>query len=404
MKLARAPAMQDANTTRIIHAVGAGGEDEVRFVGGCVRDALLRRPIKDIDLGTTALPETVIARAEADGLKAVPTGIEHGTVTVISNHIPVEVTTLRRDVETDGRRAVVAFTTDWREDALRRDLTMNALSLSPDGVLHDYFGGVADAEAGRVRFVGVAEERIREDVLRILRFFRFHAHYGRTDPDAEGLAACKDLAHLIPTLSAERVHQETLRLLEAPDPTPTLELASRIGVWRRIGVGEAALDKFRRFLALDIPITRDPLLRLACLIDGAVAPGALATKLRLSNREKRRLEAWADFAAQAPPNGAGLNDALYRRGADAIDGAAALSLAGPAPDPGWRAALDAAENWKPRTLPIKGRDLVALGLDHGPAIGAIRARVEAWWIDKAFAPDRAACLAEARRLIDEAAG
>ena len=194
MKLPRRSWMEEAWLSDVFDALQAG---TVRFVGGCVRDSLLDRPVKDVDLATDLDPDRVTAAAEAAGLKVVPTGIAHGTVTVICNHHPVEITTLRKDVETDGRRAVVAFTDDWREDALRRDLTFNALSMDRDGTVHDYFDGVQDALAGRVRFVGEAETRIREDALRILRFFRFFAHYGRDAPDADGVAACRRCADLL---------------------------------------------------------------------------------------------------------------------------------------------------------------------------------------------------------------
>jgi poly(A) polymerase len=214
-------------TQAVIHALeAAGGPGCARFVGGCVRDALLKRPIGDIDIATTLRPDAVTAALTAAGLKAAPTGIEHGTVTAISSGKPFEITTLRRDVETDGRRAVVAFTEDWAEDAARRDFRLNALYLQPDGTLNDPTGGgIADAHAGRIVFVGDAETRIREDYLRILRFFRFLAWFGRGEPDAAGLAACAALKDGARGLSGERVSKELLKLLAAYDPRPAVALA-----------------------------------------------------------------------------------------------------------------------------------------------------------------------------------
>ena len=211
--------MQSPAVEAVIAALEAGG-GEVRFVGGCVRDMLAERPIKDIDLATPMAPETVMQKLEAAGLKVVPTGLKHGTVTAVSQGRPFEVTTLREDVETDGRHALVAFTDSWEADAARRDLTMNALSLSPAGDLYDPFGGREDLAAGRVRFVGAARIRIAEDYLRLLRFFRFHAYYGRGEPDPEGLAAAEALAPGLTRLSAERVRDELVALAGGAGPEP----------------------------------------------------------------------------------------------------------------------------------------------------------------------------------------
>ena len=226
---ARAPWLPAADTRAVLEALMADGKP-ARLVGGCVRDALAGRPVTDVDIATPETPPRVIDLLRAAGLKAVPTGVEHGTVTAVVRGKPFEVTTLRRDVTTDGRHAVVAFTDDWTEDAARRDFTMNALSADPDGRVHDPFDGVADLAAGRVRFVGEARARIREDVLRILRFFRFHAHYGKGAPDADGLAACRELAPLLPRLSAERVATELLKLLKAPDAAATVRMMREAGI------------------------------------------------------------------------------------------------------------------------------------------------------------------------------
>ncbi|MFQ5959208.1 MAG: CCA tRNA nucleotidyltransferase, partial [Alphaproteobacteria bacterium] len=210
-------------TRAVVDALRAQGA-EVRFVGGCVRDAVAGRKVTDVDIATPDPPETVIRLLEAAGIRVVPTGIKHGTVTAVVARRPFEITTLRRDVETYGRHAKVAFTDDWTADAARRDFTINALFCAPDGTLYDPFGGLDDLRAGRVRFVGDAVQRIREDVLRLLRFFRFYAHYGRPPPDAEALAACRAMALALPSLSGERVCAELLRLLAADDPAAVLEL------------------------------------------------------------------------------------------------------------------------------------------------------------------------------------
>ena len=225
-------------TRAVTEALSAEGAT-VRFVGGCVRDAVLGRDAKDVDIATPDPPETVIALLEAAGLKAVPTGIAHGTVTAVADGTPFEVTTLRHDVETDGRHAKVAFTDDWVADAARRDFTLNALYCDADGALYDPVGGIEDARRGRVRFVGDARARIEEDALRLLRFFRFHAHYGRGEADATALAACRELAPLLANLSGERLRDETLKLLAAPESAPVVALMIDMGVsvnslmWKR---------------------------------------------------------------------------------------------------------------------------------------------------------------------------
>src|SRR5882762_3342726 len=271
---------------------------KARFVGGCVRDALLRRPIADVDLATPARPEEVVAALEKARIKAVPTGIEHGTVTAVFNspgpHRHFEITTLRRDVETDGRRALVAFDADWAEDAARRDFTINAIYLDPDGTLHDPVGGIADLEAHRVRFVGEPAQRIAEDVLRVLRYYRFEARFGTGTGDPEARAACHAAAPLLPNLSAERVAQELLRLLAVPDPLPALRMMAEDGVLAAILPEATRLDRLQRLIALE-PMP-DPLCRLAALIEvDAAGAAALAERLRLSNEQRDRL------AGLAPP-------------------------------------------------------------------------------------------------------
>jgi poly(A) polymerase len=389
-----------AAATRAVVAALARGGRPVRFVGGCVRDALAGREVSDIDVATLELPARVLELLAAAKIKAVPTGIEHGTVTAIVDGQPFEITTLRRDVETDGRRAVVAFTDSWTEDAARRDFTINALSADPDGTLHDPFGGVADLAAGRVRFVGEAEERIREDVLRILRFFRFHAHYGRGEPDAAGFAACRKLADKLPGLSGERIAAELRRLLAAADPAATLERMRAAGILAPILPELADLARLRGVQAVDEPGARDPLLRLAAVLpDDAAVAQAVAERLRLSNDER----AWLALLA-APPAGlwpaqgpAALRRALHRLGPDIVRDLGLLALARGDAAVG-RPAVDAAATWTPVALPIRGQDALDLGVPAGPRVGRLIEAVEAWWEESDYRPDRGACLGKLKEL------
>lgn len=396
-----APWLAAPETRAVVAALAAGGR-AVRFVGGCVRDALLGRAVMDVDLATPEPPARVLALLAAANIKAVPTGVEHGTVTAVSGGRPFEITTLRRDVTTDGRRAVVAFTDDWSEDAARRDFTINALSADPDGTVHDPFGGMTDLQAGRVRFVGDAETRIREDVLRILRFFRFHAHYGQGTPDAAGLAACSKLAALLPTLSAERIAAELLKLLAASDAATTLALMRKTGILTPV-VPE--IENIPRLRALqDIPVAeaRDPLLRLAAVLpEDATVVAAVADRLRLSNEAKARLAGLADPPRKVWParDARALRRALYRLGPLAGRDLALLTWAGGDAALG-RAAYAASAEWMPLQLPIRGQDALDLGVAPGPAVGQLIAAVEAWWEENDYRPDAAACRAKLKELVE----
>ena len=305
--------LREPSVRRVLVAL-AGETRATRIVGGAVRDALLGRAVTDADLATILPPAEVTALAEAAGLKVAPTGIEHGTVTVIADGKPFEVTTLRRDVETDGRHAVVHFTTDWKADAARRDFTMNALYCDMDGDVLDPLGGIADLRAGRVRFIGEAEDRIREDYLRILRFFRFFAWYGNGRPDADGLRACARLKAGIATLSAERVWSELKRLLKAPDPSRALLWMRTTEVLQKTLPESWGIDAIHRLVATErkegwLP---DPLLRLESILPPHRARiEALAERLRLSRAEATRLLAWSD-APEADPE---MPDARLAKGA-----------------------------------------------------------------------------------------
>src|ERR1700761_8412569 len=295
----------DAKATRtLIAALDAAGID-FRFVGGAVRDGLLGRKVSDIDVATPAMPEDVVRAVEAAGLKAIPTGIAHGTVTAIVARQPFEVTTLRRDVETDGRHAVVAFTDDWRADAARRDFTMNALYADRDGTITDFFGGEDDARAGRVRFIGDPARRIEEDALRILRFFRFHAWYGRGALDPAGLTASTQLAGMIGRLSGERVRVELLKTLAAPDPAPSWSAMIEAGVMAHTVPAALRVDRLSAMTALerDLRLPADPLRRLAALtgVPSAELLATLKDRLKLSNRDEAHLRSLRGCADRVAP-------------------------------------------------------------------------------------------------------
>lgn len=405
--------MTAPETGAVVGALTADGA-EVRFVGGCVRDAVIGRPVKDIDIATHDAPERVMALLAKAGITVVPTGLKHGTVTAVIGKAHFEITTLRRDVETFGRHATVAFTNDWAEDAARRDLTINALFCDPDGRLFDPCGGLADLKARRVRFVGDAETRIREDVLRLLRFFRFYAHYGTPPPDAEALAAARKLAPLLPTLSGERVRAETLKLLLAPDPAAVVALMRDDGVLAHFlpeGTNVArlaALVTVEGIAPARLVPQADAIRRLAALLDGgAPAAEAVARRLRLSNAERERLTALAAGPwPAADPDGPARRRLLYQLGVerfrDATLYAWADALAGTAvadryETEGWIGLLAASEI-APPVFPLRGRDALELGLPAGPEVGRLIAAVEDWWIDGDFRADRAACLARLAEL------
>jgi poly(A) polymerase/tRNA nucleotidyltransferase (CCA-adding enzyme) len=366
---------------------------DARLVGGCVRDALAGRPVADIDLATPRHPEAVMQALRAAGIRAVPTGLDHGTVTAVVDRRGFEITTLRRDEETDGRHARVAYTDDWREDAARRDFTINALSMTADGAVFDPFGGIADLAAGQVRFVGDATQRIAEDYLRILRFFRFHARYGRPPPDPEALAAIRASAGGIRRLSAERVWGELVRILSAPDPTGSVALMAELGVLPAVLPEGADADRLAWLVRAGAPA--DPLLRLAALLTGD--PEALADRLKLSTAERERLAALR--APPVPPPGA--TDADLRRlladtPADILIGRAWLA-GGDGPD--WGGVRARLATLQVPVFPLEGRDVLALGEPPGPRVGALLRQIRAWWMAGGCVADGAACRAELARRI-----
>ncbi|MBX6368797.1 MAG: CCA tRNA nucleotidyltransferase [Rhodospirillales bacterium] len=387
--------MKAPATRAVLAALEAGGQ-KARFVGGCVRDALLGRPIGDIDIATPEPPERVVELLHQRGIKAVPTGIEHGTVTAVARGKPFEITTLRRDVETFGRHARVAFDADWAEDARRRDFTMNALFLDATGAVFDTVGGLEDLRAGRVRFVGDPETRIREDVLRLLRFYRFHAHYGRGAADEAARAACRRLAPLLPTLSAERIAAELVKLLRAPDPVPTFRLMEEDGVLAAALPELGRIDLLARLVAIEPE--PDPLRRLAALLPpDAAAAEAFAARLRFSNDMRDRLVALAKATVDLDADERAQRKAIYQLGPELYRDAVLLSAASAGkerPD----ALLELAAKWPVFVFPLRGRDLVAAGIPPGKEVGRLLETLRSWWEANDFAPDRAACLAELERL------
>ncbi len=360
---------------------------DARLVGGVVRDLLSGRPVSDIDLATPEPPETVLARLRAAAIRVVPTGLAHGTVTAVIDGRPYEITTLRQDVETDGRHATVAWTDDWRSDAARRDFTINAMSLSHDGTLHDFFDGRSDLAAGRVRFVGDPLRRIDEDGLRILRFFRFQARYGDGAPDAQALSAIAARLSCLAPLSAERIWSELERLLAGPSPSPILRLMQRTGVLEAIlpGADPAPIEALEQAGA-----PPDALLRLAALIGRDAEQ--VARRLKLSNADADRLRL---LLAGPVPDPAQDDDQLRRllagQPASVLIDRTWLSGAGDA----IRARLAGLER---PVFPLAGRDAVAAGIPPGPAVGSALEAVRAWWLQGGCRADRAACLARLPRV------
>lgn len=407
----RSPAVRS-----VIEALTVNGPP-ARFVGGCVRDMLLERDVNDVDIATPLRPEEVMRRLRKAQVRGVPTGIEHGTVTAVVNDPKCpfshfEITTLRADVETDGRRATVAFIDDWAADAARRDFTINALYCDSDGTIYDPVGGLEDLKARRVRFVGDPARRIDEDVLRLLRFFRFQAVYGRAPADRAALSACTEWAPLLPTLAGERVAHELLRLLGAQDPAPVLSLMAGQGILKFILPEALVIDR----LAALVPIEErsvggDPLRRLAAMLKvdegGAVE---VAERLRLSKARKSRLAAMAEIApdlgtAVSQPQRRAL---LYRLGKTAFVDSVLLAWAdevarGTAQDrqrdETWQSLLALPGQWSPPVLPIRGGDVRALGVARGPAVGQVLRAVEKWWIAGDFSADRDGCLAWLGELL-----
>lgn len=411
--------LTDPAVQRVFSLLNADG-GEGRIVGGAVRNALMGLPISDADFATTNLPDVVMARANEAGIKAVPTGIDHGTVTLVIDGRGFEVTTLRRDVATDGRHATVAFGTDWQADAERRDFTMNALYVTANGDVVDLVGGLKDIESRTIRFIGDASARIAEDYLRVLRFFRFFAYYGSGRPDADGLRAAAKAKDRLDHLSAERVWAELRKLLAAPDPARALLWMRTAGVLSAIlpETEKWGIDAIHGLVATEQALswTPDPLLRLTAIIPpDAQRVSALAKRLRMSNAESERLLQWAN-APQVTADLAetALDRLLYRHGTPGLLmrlrlalGSARASAVTNDQDMLKAAKLSTllarAERFEKPTFPLGGSDVMEAGVPGGPRVGDLLRDLETFWVDRNFTLDRAALAARLKQLIDQQA-
>jgi poly(A) polymerase len=388
-----APWLTEGPAGRVLALLNDGGE-EARVVGGAVRNALLKIPIGDIDIATTALPEEVTRRAKEAGIKCVPTGIEHGTVTLVVDGQPFEVTTLREDTETFGRKAKVAFGRDWVGDAHRRDFTINALSLTADGVVHDYVGGLDDIASRRVRFIGNPEERIAEDYLRILRFFRIHAAFGAGEVDRPGYLACIAAREGLATLSAERVRTELLKLLIADGAVAAITAMADGGLLLPILGGVAYLGPFAAMIAAEgrLALTADSVRRLAALAVAVTEDAKrLALRLRLSNTEAKALDSMGHRWWRL----GGMDEAtakrrLYRLGTDRYRDRLLLAWAraGTAADPApWLERATLSQRWSAPKFPLKAADFIARGVAEGPSLGHVLTLAEDAWLAADFPLD-----------------
>lgn len=409
--IADAQWLKDESLQRLLSVLSREGE-EARIAGGSVRNTLLGEPVSDIDIATTTQPEDTTRRAEAAGFKVRPTGIEHGTVTVIAAGAAYEVTTLRADIDTDGRRAKVIFGRDWKQDVERRDFTINALYAEADGRVIDLVGGLHDLKTRRIRFIGDAEARIREDFLRILRFFRFFARYGAGRPDADGLKACAKLKEGLAQLSAERVWAELKKLLSSPDP-------SRALLWmRQASVLTAVLPESEKWgidaihglirAEQELGWPPDPVLRLQAMIPPHAARAKeLAGRLKFSGVEADRLLAWTATENVAPDLlESEFAKKLYRGDRQGHDDRLRLALASarnrafaedgaPIDADGHARLLSFLESWRAPAFPLGGGDLVEMGMKEGPALGAALKELEDAWIQSGFTLVRGALLARA---------
>jgi poly(A) polymerase len=397
----------DRPETQAVFAALAARGFTARAVGGAVRNALAGRPMADVDLATDARPEEIIAAAEAAGLKAVPTGLAHGTVTVVAGEHPYEITTLRRDVETHGRHATVAFTDDWAEDARRRDFTLNALYCSADGTIFDPLGGYPDLAARRVRFIGDATERIREDYLRILRFFRLTADFAEGPADAESLAACVRERAGLAMLSAERVRVELLRLLAAPRGPEIAVLMQDYGLLPAVLGAAPRPTLLARLAAIEaaLRLAPDAVLRLAGLaVEIPEDAERLRDRLRLSNDQAAKLERAArwhgtDVGPQSPESAARV--CLYLHGSAAYRERVliAWTRAGAPPDSeDWRRRFSLPDRWPRPAFPLRGADVLAAGVEAGPRVGELLRAVERWWLEGGFTAEEAALRAKLAEL------
>ncbi len=394
------------DTKQVIAALSAKGA-HVRFVGGCVRNALIHEPVLDIDIATPDRPEQVVELLEAANIKAVPTGIEHGTITAVVDGKPFEITTLREDVDTDGRYANVSFTEEWEADAARRDLTVNAIYADPDGRLFDPFGGVDHIKNGIIKFIGSATDRIQEDYLRILRFFRFAAYYGKGDLDPTALQAIEANKDGLKNLSAERVRAELLKLFAAPSPISTLRVMSAINVLSDILPEAKHFTRLERLVEIETNqlFVTDGFRRFSTLVE-LDAPGVqnLATRLRLSNAERDRLGEIQtnDLKIVSYLSIREVRRALYKVGPETFKDLVLLHWADDPKETNgvqWRALLAMADGWTRPVLPLTGQDVMKAGVPEGPAIGEVLKEVEDWWIDSDFTEDEFSIVERLKAIV-----
>ena len=397
----RAPATQAVMITL------GGKEGEARFVGGCVRNALLMEPVSDVDIATVHSPEEVTRRLQEAGIKVVPTGIEHGTVTAVTEGRHFEITTLRVDVTTDGRRADVAFTEDWVEDASRRDFTLNALYADLDGTVHDPLGGRADLNACLVRFIGDAHARIREDYLRIMRFFRFHAHYGKGEPDPVSLKACAEEKDGLKQLSSERVQAELLKLLGADEAASAVRQMAATGILSIIFPEATRLERLAAIVDIEANqlFVSDSVLRLgsAVELDGA-GVDAFAARLRLSNKDAARIRAFQTDETKIVCylSMREVHRALYTMGVQCFKDRVMLAWASDKKGANamqWRALIAMADSWERPVFPLTGSMMKAAGVPEGPEMGRVSREVEEWWIDAGFTDDEFSIIERLKAVV-----
>lgn len=398
--------LKDAETQALMAALNADGA-VARFVGGCVRNALMGEPVTDVDIATTDAPDATASKIEAAGFKMVPLGVDHGTVMAVgAAGRTYEVTTLRVDVETDGRRAEVAFTGDWQGDAERRDFTMNALYADADGTVHDPLGGYDDLMARKVRFIGDAAMRIEEDYLRILRFFRFSASYGGGVLDETGLKACADSKAGLAQLSAERVQTELLKLVGADHSVPVLRAMAAAGILADVLPEAARLDRFEK--AVDIETTQlfssDPVLRLGMLVDSAEAAESAARRLKLSNADRDRIIAMHRDSTKIVCylSMREVRRALYLMGLQLFMDRVMLGWAEDGKSTNafqWRALLAMGDSWEKPELPLTGSMMKAAGVPEGPEMGRVHREVEEWWIDSDFTDDEFSIIERLKAVV-----
>jgi poly(A) polymerase len=400
-----APWFRTGPTARVLELLNGNGE-EARVVGGAIRNALLNVPIGDVDIATTALPEEVMRRARKAGIKSVPTGIDHGTVTLVIDSHPFEVTTLREDTETFGRRAKVAFGRDWERDAERRDFTINGLSVDAEGRIHDHVGGLDDIAARRVRFIGDPAERIAEDYLRILRFFRIHATYGIGEPDHAGYLACINARQGLATLSAERVRVEILKLVVAEGAAVAITAMAEGGLLLPIFGGIAYTGPFTAMVSAEraLALTPDPVRRLGALAVAVTEDARrLAVRLRLTNAEAEALDSMGHRWWRL----AGMDEAtarrrLYRLGENRYRDRLLLAWAragSNADAPSWRELATLPDRWVAPKFPLKAADFIARGIARGPALGRALALAEDAWLAAEFPLERPALEAIADETV-----